>query len=131
MPATPSYLAPFTPCGDLLHYAYAARDAARAAEPGIRNGIDWRRVEPFEARLTIDGMRTGRSAKYLEWLDPDGHRYPMFLKDLIEAIRGAVIQHGTVCGEWIVRKRGENFGIRLADPTENRRAHRPATSGRH
>lgn len=113
MPRPVAYRAPFDQDGNLLHYVYTS---AYTRAPGEASGLDWRPVEPFTATLTIETMHSGRSAKYLEWRDPDGHRYPMFVADLLAMLREAVIDHGTLTASWLVRKRGENYGIRLAAP---------------
>ncbi|MEV4139636.1 hypothetical protein AB0J72_46665 [Dactylosporangium sp. NPDC049742] len=68
----------------------------------------------FEATLTVDSMRTGRSAKYLVWRDADGHHYPMFISDLTEMLPLVTVARGVVSGIWRVRKKGQNYGIALA-----------------
>lgn len=67
----------------------------------------------FTATLTLDSMRTGRSAKYLVWQDAEGHHYPMFISDLTTMLPSVTVRHGVVAGTWIVRKKGQNFGIAL------------------
>jgi hypothetical protein len=67
----------------------------------------------FTATLILDSMRTGRSAKYLVWRDADGHHYPMFISDLTTMLPLVTVRRGVVSGTWIVRKKGQNFGIAL------------------
>lgn len=101
------YKVPFAEDGSLLHYA-----ETRYARPADR-GVEWRPAEPFTAALTIATMHTGRSAKYTEWTDAAGRRFPMFIADLIEMLRSADVHRGTVDGFWTVRKRGQNYGVRF------------------
>ena len=109
MSPKPGYRAPFAPNGNLLHYV--PKTYAHPARPGTSE-IDWREIESFTATLRINTMYSGRSAKYTEWIDADGHCYPMFVVDLLDLLRQTDILHGTVTGTWIVRKRGGNYGIR-------------------
>lgn len=111
-----SYLAPFAADGSLLHYANPYRPCPPVPGTSVGGGTHWRVVEPFDATLTIAAMHSGRSAKYTEWTDTDGRRYPMFVADLIALLSDAVIVRGTVSGTWIVRKRGENYGVRFLAP---------------
>lgn len=103
----PSYPAPFSK-GNLQHWI--------ASNFGTVNGgihDEWRDNVPFEATLTIDSMRSGYSAKYTIWKDEHGHTYPMFVADIVDLVRDSVIQNGTVKGKWIVRKRGQNYGVKF------------------
>ena len=68
----------------------------------------------FAATLTLDSMRSGRSAKYLVWRDLDDHHYPMFISDLTAMLPLVTVHRGVVSGTWFVRKKGQNFGIALA-----------------
>lgn len=84
---------------------------------------EWRPNEPFHATLQIKHMMRGRSAKYL-MLGPvnaplDIRTFPMFVADLIDIARLGRIQVGGVIeGPWMVAKRGENYGLRLAKEEE-------------
>jgi hypothetical protein len=80
---------------------------------------DWRPNTPFLATLTLEGMIRGRSAAYFDWHDEDGRSYPMFLTDLVDLMKSAhVVQCGVVTAWWMAAKRGQNYGIRLADRVE-------------
>jgi len=96
-------LAPFTSRGDLEHWAEYSAD-------------EWRPNDPMELQLAIDSVRSGRSAKYLMWVDTDGHSYPMFVSDLIEMLREVVVDHGTIHAMFRVRKRGQNYGLCYSGP---------------
>jgi len=97
--------APYDSDGNLAHYA------------GDGYMIRWRNNEPFHATLSIDGARSGRSAKYVILSSPQGGpdtpMFPMFVTELIETMRLCpLIRHGIIDGRWIVCKRGRNYGLR-------------------
>lgn len=97
-----------TTTGSLLEYTYA--------RPGEeRSGVEWRENTPFQATLYIDGTERGRSAARFIWKTADGRRFPMFLTDTVETLRRGVEAGGSITALWMVAKRGENYGIRLAD----------------
>ncbi len=100
---------PYDEDGNLRHY----KDDG-ASEPVMRPN------RPFQAELTLTGMRSGRSAKYLIWTDDDGRTYPMFVTDLMDVIREKGIAPGGRTGKlwWYVRKRGTNYGLALAPPDQ-------------
>lgn len=102
MAKLPSYKAPFSQSGDLQHYARQSFDTTV-----------WRDNIPFEATLTIDSMRSGYSAKYTIWKDEHGKSYPMFVADIVDLVKEAEITGGKVTAKWIVRKRGQNYGVRF------------------
>lgn len=101
-----NYRIPFNPNGSLMHF------------PGYNGGganIEWRDNYEFEATLRLDGMRRGRSAKYIEWKDNKGDAiYPMFIADLLDLMKHGSISGGVAVGRWTFTKRGQNYGIRLA-----------------
>jgi hypothetical protein len=104
--------APFDEHGNLMHYA---RPESRQESHGYEDAHEWRDVETFEASLTIGETYRGRSAAYFMWSDVLGHKYPMFMTDIADLIRRGCIEFGTVHdGMWVVRKRGQNYGIRMA-----------------
>lgn len=104
--------APYDSRGNLLHWA----------DPNQRPGTwaaahEWRPNEPMELRLTIDGVTSGRSAKYVTWTGADGKVYPMFVSDIVEMFRdGITVTAGQVQGVFKVRKRGENYGLTYCGP---------------
>lgn len=96
--------APFNENGDLMHYP-----------EGWYTNIEWRKVEPFQGRLRLEGYARGRSAAYFYWLDGQGHRYPMFLADVAALLQERDVVAGEVHGWWRVVKRGQNYGLALHD----------------
>lgn len=97
--------------GRLQQYAYA--NSFAHPEYG-REGEEWRDNEPFQARMVISSMYSGRSAKGIIWTDTKtGYDYPMFVSDLIELLKTADVIGGEVYGYWVIAKRGQNYGIRF------------------
>ncbi|MER7281183.1 hypothetical protein ABT369_42790 [Dactylosporangium sp. NPDC000244] len=114
MPASKSSITevPYDERGNLLFYVderfgYSYLDGEYSVPYTMRPN------DPFRATLTVDSMRTGRSAKYLIWRDEHGHHYPMFISDLTAMLPLVTVRLGEVSGTWIVRKKGQNYGIAL------------------
>jgi hypothetical protein len=115
---------PYAMNGDLLHYPTMTVRVVdgvivRSGEP------DWLANEPFTMTLQLqDLVRSGRSAKYVEWREITaagdlGRTYPMFVKELVTiAAAGRISRGGVVNDRWMVAKRGQNYGIRLAQGDE-------------
>lgn len=119
---------PFTAAGSLMHFPKDRLDYSEAEwgetsrtwtkMPAVVTP-DWRPNVPFTATLRLDSTRRGRSAAYFVWLDGDGREFPMFLTDLADLIKsGNVIAGGVIAGLWMVAKRGQNYGVRLATDGE-------------
>jgi hypothetical protein len=112
MPAKTNSLkkAPYTKNGSLSHWVSSTHDV-------------WYPNEPFHAALRVFGMKSGYSAKYVMLQTPnsdDLRTFPMFVTDLIDAVASLpLIENGIMQGRWIVRKRGQNYGVALA-PEEDR-----------
>jgi len=74
---------------------------------------EWRDNVPFTATLTLTGTERGRSAMRFLWYDAaTSAKYPMFATDMAALVMskdGAA--SGTATGQWIVLKRGTNYGI--------------------
>jgi hypothetical protein len=96
--------APFLADGSLLHYLspYAEGDPYTTVKE----------AEPFRARLTITGLRRGRSAAYFMWQSETGATFPMFMKDMVDLVTHGTVVKGVADDEWTVQKRGTNYGIR-------------------
>ena len=75
---------PYDRRGNLMHYPRDEYDysGGRGPQsdssfiPAAKIAPDWRPNDPFTATLTIDEVRSGRSAKYLMWTDADGCEFP-------------------------------------------------------
>lgn len=104
---------PFDQRGNLLEYV-AGRGTAWCAGPDGSVGwhpIVWMDNEPVKMTLTLNSMERGRSAARFIWKSEDGRKYPMFMTDMLALIKEHVIDHGKVEAEWIVKKRGQNYGV--------------------
>lgn len=114
--------APFTPGGSLQHYT-----ACRQAHGVLVDPVDatcchstvWLPNDPFNATLQISHMnKRGYSARYVNWVSPHAHDdrvFPMFIADLLDLMQNIDhIDRGIVTERWMVRKRGQNYGLCLA-----------------
>lgn len=84
----------------------------------VNTAPTWRDNLPFHATLQVDHTISGRSAKYVIWKNAyaplDRRTYPMFVTDLLDVARFGIQPGGIVSGRWIVRKRGQNYGLAIA-----------------
>lgn len=103
---------PFNRSGVLMHYADPHR------ETGYDAAHEWREPKKFRMLLRLHETERGRSAAYFVWKDQDGNFWPMFITDVCELIRNHTVTSGIVEGDWIPRKRGQNFGLRYLGPHE-------------
>lgn len=116
MPAKKNSLreAPYSSNGSLLHWAPPQHEKAWAYAAADK----WLPNDPFHATLRLDSTRSGMSAKYVIWVSPnsnDPRTFPMFVTDLVDTIQHAGrIERGIISARWMVRKRGQNFGLVLA-----------------
>ena len=103
--------------GALLHWARPTHTSAPATFGRVQIVVepDWRPNRPFRAAMVLQpGLTTGRSAKYVHWRDPDGRDHPMFVADLVGLVAVGHVDRGRCEGPWMVAKRGQNYGLRLA-----------------
>jgi hypothetical protein len=113
--------APYDARGNLIHFP---------ADRWPDQPAQWRPNEPFTADLRVDTVQSGRSAKYLIWLDEDDRRFPMFVADAVDVMRFASVTGGrTGPRRWIVRKRGRNYGVALAPAQVDHQPADAATDG--
>lgn len=106
---------PFDSKGNLMHYAHD--EYYYEDEVWTGHDPDWRDNEPFIAQMTLVDMHRGRSAAYFTWEDEQGHIYPMFMSDLVDLLKKNAVAEGKTLTstQWIVKKKGMNYGIGLAD----------------
>jgi hypothetical protein len=80
---------------------------------GWERELQWQRNEPFRANLALLGFERGRSAARFIWEDWEtGTRYPMFMSGMLDLLQTADVLQGCVSNQdWIVVKRGSNYGI--------------------
>ena len=72
----------------------------------------WKPNMEVELTLHYQGYGRGRSAVTFYWVDDDGHKYPMFLKDVDELLRQD-IGTSSIHAIFTYVKRGANYGIKF------------------
>ena len=72
----------------------------------------WKPNEEVELTLHYKGFSRGRSAVTFYWADDDGHKYPMFIKDVDELLRQD-IGTSSIHAIFTYVKRGANYGIKF------------------
>ena len=72
----------------------------------------WKPNKEVELTLHYKGYGRGRSAVTFYWVDDDGHRYPMFIKDVDELLRQD-IGTSSIHAIFTYVKRGNNYGIKF------------------
>ena len=72
----------------------------------------WKPNEEVELTLHYQGYDRGRSAVTFYWVDDDGHKYPMFIKDVDELLRQD-IGTSSIHAIFTYVKRGANYGIKF------------------
>lgn len=104
---------PLGPDGSLQHYPESVW------VNGERHWPTWTLWEPFAGGLRFEGFTRGRSAAYAVLNHEDGRSFPMMLADLEDFLQRGQIVRGRLTPPlgllWAVRKRGQNYGVRLAD----------------
>ena len=76
-------------------------------------GAEWRDNEPFDAAMQVIDYERGRSAVRVILKDKmTGNKYPMFISDFVGLVATNVIANGSVSGQWIGTKKGQNYGIK-------------------
>ncbi|MFE5290128.1 hypothetical protein ACFRAQ_34615 [Nocardia sp. NPDC056611] len=85
------------------------------------NGLEWRDNKPFRSSLRVVGKYETSKTAVVELADSNGHKYPMFVADLVKMLQnpnlGIGITEGAplaFVGSWIVCRRGSAYGIRYA-----------------
>ena len=72
----------------------------------------WKPNKEVELTLHYQGYGRGRSAVTFYWIDDDGHKYPMFIKDVDELLRQD-IGTSSIHAIFTYVKRGANYGIKF------------------
>ena len=72
----------------------------------------WKPNAEVELTLHYQGYGRGRSAVTFYWVDDDGHKYPMFIKDVDELLRQD-IGTSSIHAIFTYVKRGANYGIKF------------------
>lgn len=69
----------------------------------------------FTDTLTYTGFGRGRSSAVFYFVGSKGETYQMFMTDMDDLIKYRGITDKQVDAWWTYQKRGQNYGIRLAD----------------
>lgn len=102
------YQIPFNVNNELMSYAN-----------GNGYGVTWLPNYEFQDVLKFEEFERGRSAAHAVFKSlKDNKRYPMFLKDLSDAIERLV--GGTLSGQFTFQKRGQNYGVALVLPKKSK-----------
>lgn len=80
--------------------------------------IEWRPNTEVELTLHYEGYGRGRSAVTFYWTDDDGHRYPMFIKD-VDGLLKENIGSSMIHAVFTYVKRGSNYGIKFLRKANN------------
>ena len=72
----------------------------------------WKPNKEVELTLHYKGYGRGRSAVTFYWADDEGHKYPMFIKDVDELLRQD-IGTSSIHAIFTYVKRGANYGIKF------------------
>jgi hypothetical protein len=88
---------------------------------GVKRPTEWRPVVPVTGTFRYDGYGRGQSAAYFWWLDTaTGTRYPMFMTDMDDLLKGAFLQSMGGATYFVatitISKRGQNYGVKLVNP---------------
>jgi hypothetical protein len=78
------------------------------------HGEIWEDNDPFWTSLRFEGFSRGRSSAVFLWVSDEDRQYQMFMTDMDRLIKNVNIMTGkTDRLEWIISKRGTNYGISL------------------
>ena len=115
----PSYKAPFLKDGTVPLYPHNMSwggDGNVHQAPDRDGIIEWKEVEPFHAVITLDRMDKGShgATRYVFKNCHTGAEYMMYTKDLLDLLQTSTMTNGLIQGDWVVQKRGANYGIRKA-----------------
>ena len=80
---------------------------------------DWKTFE-FEETLEVIGISRGRSAANFEAKSTTKNEYyTIFMTDLLDMLKnGSVKKNGIISGTFVIKKRGQNLGVRLKNTPE-------------
>ena len=104
--------------GNLQEYSWnnltdSERERVYNGEEVVKGSNEvWKPNMEVELTLHYQGYGRGRSAVTFYWVDDDGHKYPMFLKDVDELLRQD-IGTSSIHAIFTYVKRGANYGIKF------------------
>ena len=104
--------------GNLQEYSWnnltdSERERVYNGEEVVKGSNEvWKPDEEVELTLHYKGYGRGRSAVTFYWADDNGHKYPMFIKDVDELLRQD-IGTSSIHAIFTYVKRGANYGIKF------------------
>ena len=104
--------------GNLQEYSWnnltdSERERVYSGEEVVKGSNEvWKPNTEVELTLHYKGYGRGRSAVTFYWADDDGHKYPMFIKDVDELLRQD-IGTSSIHAIFTYVKRGANYGIKF------------------
>ena len=104
--------------GNLQEYSWnnltdSERERVYNGEEVVKGSNEvWEPNKEVELTLHYQGYGRGRSAVTFYWIDDDGHKYPMFIKDVGELLRQD-IGTSSIHAIFTYVKRGANYGIKF------------------
>ena len=104
--------------GNLQEYSWnnltdSERERVYNGEEVVKGSNEvWKPNKEVELTLHYKGYGRGRSAVTFYWADDDGHKYPMFIKDVDELLRQD-IGTSSIHAIFTYVKRGANYGIKF------------------
>ena len=104
--------------GNLQEYSWnnltdSERERVYNGEEVVKGSDEvWKPNKEVELTLHYQGYGRGRSAVTFYWVDDDGHKYPMFIKDVDELLRQD-IGTSSIHAIFTYVKRGANYGIKF------------------
>lgn len=105
--------APFDGHGNMITWVRARY--RHEAQEEYDEKYQWRDNVPFEATMELTSFGRGMSSARFHWVDHEGHRYEMFMKDMEKVLKSTIIDHGVVSGKWQICKRGQNYGLQFVE----------------
>ena len=91
---------------------YNGEEVVKGFSSGKNKNEVWKPNAEVELTLHYKGYGRGRSAVTFYWVDDDGHKYPMFIKDVDELLRQD-IGTSSIHAIFTYVKRGANYGIKF------------------
>ena len=104
--------------GNLQEYSWnnltdSERERVYSGEEVVKGSDEvWKPNKAVELTLHYKGYGRGRSAVTFYWADDDGHKYPMFIKDVDELLRQD-IGTSSIHAIFTYVKSGANYGIKF------------------
>ena len=106
MASIKTFKIPLDKQGNLLEYA----------PEWEQNEIQWADNKVFTDTLAYDGFSKFGKFSYLIFKSTSNNsKYPMFLTDFGRVMQERVIENGRVSGYWTFVRRGDNYGVKLAE----------------